>query len=102
MKFVGKVWKLLVGIKDGLVLLFMLLFFGLLYAAMAARPAIGAGERGALHLQLSGPIVEQPALANPTDVLTGGAGPREYRARDIVHALRSAARDERVQAVALP
>ncbi len=28
MTFAGKVWKLLVGVKDGLVLLFMLLFFG--------------------------------------------------------------------------
>jgi protease-4 len=36
MRFVGKVWRLLVGIKDGLVLLFLLLFFGLLYAALSA------------------------------------------------------------------
>ncbi len=42
MKFAGKVWKLLVGIKDGLVLLFMLLFFALLYAAMTARPPLVA------------------------------------------------------------
>ena len=27
MQFAGKVWRLLVGIKDGLVLVFMLLFF---------------------------------------------------------------------------
>ena len=44
MRFVKAVWKLLVGIKDALVLLFMLLFFGLLYAALSARPAaIGDG-----------------------------------------------------------
>ena len=30
MRFVRAVWKLLVGIKDALVLLFMLIFFGLL------------------------------------------------------------------------
>ena len=29
MRFAGKVWRLLVGIKDGLVLLFMLLFAAL-------------------------------------------------------------------------
>ena len=52
MKFAGKVWKLLVGIKDGLVLVFMLLFFGMLYAALAASPyddsvvaEIGANEQ---------------------------------------------------------
>ena len=34
MRFVKAIWKLLVGIKDALVLLFMLMFFGLLYAAL--------------------------------------------------------------------
>ncbi|PSJ36906.1 signal peptide peptidase SppA [Allosphingosinicella deserti] len=101
MRFVGKVWKLLVGIKDGLVLLFMLLFFGLLYAAMSSRPTIGAGEKGALVLDVSGPIVEQPAQASPSEVLSGTAGSREYRLRDIVHGLRQAAGDDRVQTVVL-
>ena len=32
MTFAGKVWKLLVGVKDGLVLLFMLLFFAACWA----------------------------------------------------------------------
>ncbi|HEY0112797.1 MAG TPA: signal peptide peptidase SppA [Allosphingosinicella sp.] len=100
MKFVGKVWKLLVGIKDGLVLLLMLLFFGMIYAAMTARPTIGAGEKGALLLALRGPIVEQPAVASPADVLGGGVA-REYRLRDVVHSLRKAKGDARVQAVAL-
>ena len=34
MQFAGKVWRLLVGIKDGLVLLFMLLFFSALFAVL--------------------------------------------------------------------
>jgi protease IV len=100
MKFAGKVWKLLVGIKDGLVLLFMLLFFALLYATMTARPTLGAGERGALLLDLDGPIVEQPAQATASELLSGG-GPREYRLRDVVRALETAATDDRVKAVAL-
>ena len=100
MKFAGKVWKLLVGIKDGLVLLFMLLFFALLYAAMTARPTLGAGDRGALLLRLDGPIVEQPSQASATDVFSGG-GPREYRLRDLVRSLEVAATDDRVKAVAL-
>jgi protease-4 len=100
MKFAGKVWKLLVGIKDGLVLLFMLLFFALLYAAMTARPTLGAGDRGALLLSLDGPIVEQPAQATASELLSGG-GPRQYRLRDVVHGLELAARDDRVKAVAL-
>ena len=36
MKFVRAVWKFLVGVKDMLVLLFMLLYFGMLYAALSA------------------------------------------------------------------
>ena len=34
MKFAGKAWKLLVGIKDAMVLIVMLVFFWLLYAAL--------------------------------------------------------------------
>jgi protease-4 len=100
MRFAGKVWKLLVGIKDGLVLLFMLLFFGLLYAAMTARPTLGAGDRGALLLQLDGPIVEQPAQPTASEVF-GGGGPREYRLRDVVRSIEAAAADDRVEAIAL-
>ena len=33
MRFLGKVWRLLVGVKDGLVLVFMLLFFAVIFAA---------------------------------------------------------------------
>jgi len=38
MEFAKKVWKLLVAIKDGLSLVFLLLFFGLLFAILTARP----------------------------------------------------------------
>ena len=34
MRFARAIWRLLVGIKDALVLIFMLLFFGALYAAL--------------------------------------------------------------------
>ena len=102
MRFVGKVWRLLVGIKDGLVLLFMLLFFGLLYAALSASPKVGMADQGALVLDLKGTIVEQPAEADPFNVLSGGSpATREYRLRDVVRALDTAATDTRVKAVAL-
>ena len=39
MKFVRAIWKLLVGIKDALVLILLILFFGGLYGALSARPA---------------------------------------------------------------
>ena len=61
MKFVRAIWKLLVGIKDALVLLLMLLFFALLYAGLSARP--DPVTDGVLALDLDGMVVEQPARA---------------------------------------
>ena len=101
MRFAGKVWRLLVGIKDGMVLIFMLGFFAVLYAALAARPTVGTGERGALLLDLAGPIVEQPAQPTAAELIGGTAGIREYRLRDVVHSLETAATDDRVKAVVL-
>jgi protease-4 len=101
MRFAGKVWRLLVGIKDGLVLLFMLGFFGLLYAGLSARPTIGAGTQGALLIDLAGPIVEQPTQATAAELLSGGGAGRQYRLRDLVKALDAAKEDDRVKAVVL-
>ena len=65
MRFVKGLWKVLVGIKDALVLLLLLLFFGGLYAALSATPHAGGPTNGALVLRIDGPIVEQPAEAAP-------------------------------------
>ena len=72
MKFAGKVWKLLVGIKDALVLLFLLIFFGGLYAALSASPYRDSARDGALHLNLAGAIVEQPAEPSPLELSWAG------------------------------
>ncbi|MEE4318116.1 MAG: signal peptide peptidase SppA [Erythrobacter sp.] len=102
MSFVGKVWKVLVGIKDGLVLLFMLLFFLALFGALSARPSPGQVREGALLIDLSGSIVEEKSAIDPIMALLSGAAPlEEYRARDIVRALDAAASDERIKAVVL-
>src|SRR3546814_358568 len=101
MRFLGKVWRLLVGVKDGLVLILMLLFFGLLYAILSATPYAGAADEGALVLVSGGSIVEQPAYADPLELISGASVIREYRLRDVVHALETAAKDNRVKAVAL-
>jgi protease-4 len=98
MKFVRAIWKLLVGIKDALVLLFMLLFFGMIYAGLSARPA--PVRDGVLDLSLKGSLVEQPARRDWADV-AGGGRLQEYRLRDLVAALDAAKDDSRVKAVAL-
>ncbi len=100
MNFVRRAWKLLVAVKDGLVLLLMLIFFGVLAAALSARPGKSVAP-GALVLDLKGSIVEQPAPVSPQVALTGGARAREYRLRDLVAALDAAVDDARVKAVVL-
>ncbi len=98
MKFVRAIWKLRVGIKDALVLIFLLLFFGLMYAALSAKPApVG---KGVIDLNLNGSVVEQPAKAEWSDV-AGGGRLEQYRLRDLVQALDEAKDDSRVKAVAL-
>jgi protease-4 len=105
MKFARKVWKLLVGIKDALVLAFLLLFFGLLYAALAMRPTPGKVSEGALVVHLDGTVVEETADVDTFDVLLAQGGqvalPEETRARDVARALRLAATDPKVKLVAL-
>jgi protease IV len=98
MKFVRAIWKLLVGIKDALVLIFMLLFFGLMYAALSARPA--PVKDGILTLNLNGSVVEQPAKVEFSEI-AGGSRLHQYRLRDLVAALGEAKSDDRVKAVAL-
>jgi protease-4 len=100
MRFVAGIWKLLVGIKDALVLLFMLLFFGLLYAVLSARPT-PAVQPGVLALDLNGTVVEQPTPADPFALMGGSSGPKEYSLRQLRAALEEAAEDDRVKAVAL-
>ncbi|HEX8937699.1 MAG TPA: signal peptide peptidase SppA [Sphingomicrobium sp.] len=98
MKFVRAIWKLLVGIKDALVLLLLILFFAGLYGALSARPA--PIREGVLDLNLNGSVVEQPARHQWSDV-AGSPRVQEYRLRDLVAALDKAKDDSRVKAVAL-
>jgi protease IV len=101
MRLVRGAWKVLVGVKDGLVLAFMLLFFGVLYVGLTARPSAKAVGSGALVLDLKGSIVEQPEVASPTELLSGNAPIRQYRLSDVIRVLNAAATDERVKAVVL-
>ncbi|MFM5953538.1 MAG: signal peptide peptidase SppA [Novosphingobium sp.] len=102
MAFARKVWHLLVAIKDGLVLLFMLLFFLALYAALTARPSAGALRDGALLLRLNGSVVEEPSARGAFEgLLSGSDQPREFRARDVKRAIELAATDDHIKAVVL-
>jgi protease-4 len=101
MTFLRGLWKVLVAIKDALVLLLLLLFFGAIYALLSATPHAGGPTSGALALTIDGPIVEQPAEVDPFAAVTSGPMPREYRRAELVHALDLAAGDAGIEAVAL-
>ena len=102
MAFARKVWKLLVAIKDGLALVFLMVFFFALYALLTARPSPGDVRDGALLLDLKGAIVEEPHVVDPLAALIATQAPtKEYRARDVIRALRAAAKDDRIKAVVL-
>ena len=101
MKLVRGAWKLLVGIKDALVLVAMLLFFGLLFAALNSRPSAPTIKDGALVLDLDGPIVEQPEDVPPLAFISGQEIGHQYRLRDVVRTIDAAKDDARVKAIVL-
>ena len=101
MRLVRGAWKILVGVKDGLVLLFMLIFFGLLYAGLTLRPNAKAVGSGALVLDLHGTVVEQPEVAGPAELISGSVPTKQHRLRDVIGALDAAANDDRVKLVVL-
>lgn len=102
MGFVGKFWRVLVGIKDALVLIFMLLFFLALFAVLSAAPSPAQVKEGALYIDLSGFVVEERATIDPlAAVLGGGSTETQHETRDIVRALDAAAGDERIKAVVM-
>ncbi len=102
MAFAGKVWRLLVGIKDALALIFLLLFFMALFAVLSARPNPGMVRDGALLLDINGSVVEEVSRVDPLQLLISQTLPvREYAARDLVRAIDEAAADKRIEALAL-
>jgi len=100
-RLVRGAWKLLVAVKDALVLIALLLFFGLLFAALSARPGAKAIGEGALLLDLNGSIVEQPAETDAVAALSGQSVAKQYRLRDVLRAIDTARTDARVKVVVL-
>jgi protease-4 len=102
MTFLRVSWKIMVGLKDLLVLLLLLLFFAVLFAVLNASPNPGIVRDGALLIKLDGVVSEQPAEIDPLTAITSAATPvREIRQRDIIRSLRLAQTDKRVKAVVL-
>lgn len=101
MKLVRGAWKILVGIKDFLVLVFMLLFFTALFAALSHRPNKAGIHDGALVIAFNGTLSEQPEDSDPLASVTGRQALKQLRLRDVLRALDTAKGDFRVKAVVL-
>jgi protease-4 len=102
MSFARKVWHLIVAVKDGLSLAFLLLFFFALYAVLTARPSPAAVREGALLLDLDGTVVEEKSQVDLVRTLVSGKAPAgQYDAQELVHAIDAAAKDDRIKAVVL-
>jgi protease-4 len=102
MNFARTVWKLLVAIKDGLVLLLLFLFFSGLYAVLTLRPSPASVQEGALYLPIDGPVIEEKTRFDPVAVLFSRSAPqKEFRERDLTRAIEAAAGDSRIKAVVL-
>ncbi len=102
MSFARKVWHLIVAVKDGLSLVFLMLFFFAIYAILTARPSPAAVREGALLLQLDGTIVEEKSQTSLLQTLVSGQAPAaEYDVQELVHAIDTAATDDRIKAVVL-
>lgn len=101
MKLVRGAWKILVGIKDFLVLALMLLFFAGLFAALSYKPNKAAIRDGALVVALDGTLVEQLEETDPFASVSGGEVTKQHRLRDVLRALDTARTDARVKAVVL-
>ena len=92
MAFVRSAWHVLVGIKDFLVLLLLLLFFGALWSALSGRAEIRVPDGGALVLSLDGAVVDQAAEVDPLQALIGSDFGSERQVRDIIRAIDTAAK----------
>ncbi len=101
MSFARGTWRFLVGVKDLLVLLLLLLVFGLLWAALSQSGAVAVPGGGALVLNLEGALVDQAAETDPTQALLGSQGLREIQARDVIAAIDTAATDKRISTLVL-
>jgi protease-4 len=102
MKLVRGLWKLLVGVKDVLVLLAMLIFFSVLFVALSVQPNSATPTSGALLVDLKGSLVEQPSETDPFSLVTGSGGiGTEHRLRDVERALETAATSGSIKAIVL-
>jgi protease-4 len=102
MGFLRTVWRFLIGVKDALALVFLLLFFGVLAVALVWRgPKITVPQDAALVIDLEGVLVDQASELSAIEALAGPSPLAETEARDVVDAITRAKDDPRISAIFL-
>lgn len=101
MAIVRGVWRVLVGVKDLLVLVLLLVFFIALWSALGNRAQLNVPAGAALVLNLDGAIVDQAAERSPLQALSGSDIGSEREVRDLIRAIDIAAQDDRIKALVL-
>ncbi len=101
MTFVRYTWRFLVGVKDLLVLLLLVLFFVGLWSALSGRTPQKVPDGGALVLNLDGGIVDQAAETTPFQLASGSDIGSQREMRDILGAIDKARKDSRIKSIVL-
>ncbi|TPE61176.1 signal peptide peptidase SppA [Sandaracinobacter neustonicus] len=103
MQFLKGVWTFLVGVKDALVLIFMLLVFGLLWAglSMGGRSAVTVPQGAALNIDMDGLLVDQATEVDPLTLLGGQQVIPETETLALVRAIDKAADDPAISMITL-
>ncbi|MBV7257922.1 signal peptide peptidase SppA [Pacificimonas sp. WHA3] len=102
MAIVKGFWHFLVGVKDFLVLLLMVLIFALIITARSAEgDAPGVPDGGVLNIPLSGFLVTQATEISPIDLLSGAPAMGETETRELISIIEIAKDDDRIAAIHL-
>jgi protease-4 len=102
MQFLKGVWGFLVGVKDALVLLFMLLVFGALWASFSMRTPIATVPDGAaLNIEMDGLLVDQASEPSPLALLGGEETVPEIETLALVKTIDRAAEDPAINRITL-
>ncbi len=101
MTFARYTWRFLVGVKDLLVLILLLIFFFGLWSVLSNRASTTVPAGGALVLNLDGSVVDQASEATLVQSATGSDVGSQRQVRDIIKAIDTARTDDRIKTIVL-
>lgn len=102
MTFLKSAWAFVVGVKDALVLLAMLLLFAALWAAFSpSSAAIKVPHNAALNIELDGVLVDQASEPSPLSLITSDEIIPETETARLVKIIDMAAEDPAIKMITL-